>query len=108
MSFSDAVFAFASYGIAISLTGFLAIVWDKECARTGRWRVPEHILLALALVGGTIGIVAGQRLWHHKTQKEPFRTYLRMIVIIQFTVLLSLAFPGVRNAVWEFLHVAPG
>jgi len=108
MTFSNALIGFASYAGAVNLTGFMAMVWDKECAKGSMWRVPERVLLALALVGGTIGVIAAQRIWRHKTQKEPFRTYLRMIVIIQFTVLISLAFPDIRNAVWEFLQQTPG
>ena len=108
MEFSNELIALASFVAAVNFTGFISMVWDKECAKTGMWRVPEHILLALALVGGSIGVIAVQRIWRHKTQQQPFRTYLRMIVIIQFAVLISLALPDVRNAVWEFLKLTPG
>ncbi|MGV8998173.1 MAG: DUF1294 domain-containing protein [Parvibaculaceae bacterium] len=40
------------------------------------YRVSEKTLLTLAAVGGAFGALAGQRVFRHKTQKEPFRTYL--------------------------------
>ena len=108
MDFSDALLWLAAFVAGLNLFAFMAMVWDKECAKAGMSRVPELFLLAQALLGGSIGTIAGQRLWRHKTRKEPFRTYLRMIVIIQFTVLASLAFPGVRAAVWAYLPQVPG
>ena len=108
MSFYQTLVAFAAYAAEVNLTGFIAMVWDKESAGNGKWRVPERLLLALALVGGSIGVIAGRRVWRHKTRKEPFRSYLRMIVIIQFMILISLAFPDVRSALWAFLGQTPG
>lgn len=101
MSFADALFAVAAYAFAINLAGFLAFAWDKRCARKGMWRVPERTLLTLAAIGGTIGAVVGQRALRHKTHKEPFRTYLLSIVVIQVIVVIAsvaLCFPQVRNA----------
>ena len=92
----------SAYVVAANLTAVMAVAWDKECARNGMWRIPERGLLALALIGGLIGVIAGQRIFRNKSQKEPFRTYLRMIVIIQFTVLVLLALPDVRSAVLGF------
>ena len=63
----------------------------------------DRLLLALALVGGAIGIIAGLRILRHKSGEGPFRIYLRMIVIVQFTVLLALTSPNVRSALSGFL-----
>lgn len=51
----------------------------------------ERTLLTLALIGGSPGVIAGQRAFRHKTHKEPFRSYLRLIVGIQAVALLGLA-----------------
>ncbi len=54
-------------------------------------------------IGGAIGIIAGLRILRHNTGTDAFRIYLRMIVIVQFTVLLALTIPSVRNALSAFL-----
>jgi len=108
MSYFDALIAFAAYCAAINLLGFMVTVWDAESARSGARRVSEQFLLALALVGGSVGVIAGLRFWRHKTRKGSFLIYLRMIVIIQVTVLIGLAFPDARNTVWELWQQTPG
>jgi uncharacterized membrane protein YsdA (DUF1294 family) len=102
MPFLDALLAVVTYTIAVNLAGFLAFLWDKYCAMTGRWRVRETTLLAFAVFGGTIGCIVGQQVLRHKTTKEPFRTQLLAILIFQVAVLIALCFPQVRNAVWSF------
>jgi uncharacterized membrane protein YsdA (DUF1294 family) len=54
-----------------------ALFWaDKRDAQNGEWRVPESTLLMLAFVGGSVGAIAGQQYFRHKTRKEPFRSTL--------------------------------
>jgi uncharacterized membrane protein YsdA (DUF1294 family) len=101
MPLADVLLAAASYAAAINLASFLAFAWDKRCARKGMWRVPERTLLTLAAVGGSIGAVVGQRTLRHKTSKEPFRTYLLLIIVLQVAVAVALSFPQVRDALWE-------
>lgn len=55
------VLAFALYGA------------DKAAARSGRWRTPEATLHLVALLGGWPGALAAQRVFRHKTRKQPFR-----------------------------------
>ena len=84
------------YLIAINLAAFGAFAWDKYCAATGRWRVPERTLLTLAAIGGTPGAITGQHLLRHKTWKEPFRTQLLAIAALQVVLAIALSFPEVR------------
>ena len=93
----------AAYVLAINALEFLAFAWDKHFARTGMWRISESTLLLLALIGGSIGAIAGQRVLRHKTRKEPFRTTLLVIAGLQVIALVALTFPDVRNALWEFI-----
>lgn len=95
----------AAYVLAINTLEFLAFAWDKHCARKGMWRISESTLLLLALIGGSVGAIAGQRVLRHKTRKEPFRTNLLVIAGLQVIALVALAFPDVRNALWNFLGV---
>ncbi|OJG00264.1 DUF1294 domain-containing protein [Pararhizobium antarcticum] len=64
---------------------FCVYWWDKEAARDWDWRVSEARLLQFALFGGSLGAVAAQKLLRHKTQKEPFRSHLRFIIVIHIT-----------------------
>lgn len=81
--------ALATY-LAFNLLVFLTFWWDKEAARQGNWRVRESTLLWLALLGGSLGSVLAQRFLRHKTHKEPFRSYLLAIIVLQIGLILSL------------------
>ncbi|WP_174020153.1 DUF1294 domain-containing protein [Agrobacterium fabrum] len=77
--------------IAFNLFVFLVYWWDRQAARNGEWRIRESTLLSLALVGGSMGAISAQRLLRHKTRKEPFRSTLLSIVILQAGLGASLA-----------------
>jgi uncharacterized membrane protein YsdA (DUF1294 family) len=100
MPSADTLYAFAEYAIVINLVGFVAFAWDKFCARNGMWRISERTLLTLVVLGGTVGAVIGQQVLRHKTKKEPFRTYLLALVVIQTIGLVALCFPQVQSAIW--------
>ena len=68
---------------AANIMAFLAFGLDKRLAQNGSRRIAESTLLGLALVGGSIGAVGGQQLFRHKTRKEPFRSTLYGIVLLQ-------------------------
>ncbi|MCZ7485411.1 DUF1294 domain-containing protein [Rhizobium rhizogenes] len=76
---------------AFNLVVFLVYWWDKEAARNGGWRIRESTLLGLAFLGGSVGAISAQRLLRHKTRKEPFRSILLSIVILQAGLVASVA-----------------
>ncbi|MBA2136264.1 DUF1294 domain-containing protein [Salmonella bongori serovar 66:z39:-] len=61
---------------------------DKLAARKAWRRVPESTLLVFGVVGGWPGAIVGQRLFHHKTQKQPFKTYFIFSVIISISMMV--------------------
>jgi uncharacterized membrane protein YsdA (DUF1294 family) len=69
--------------LALNLTAFVAFWWDKRLAEAGAWRISERTLLGLALLGGSVGAVSAQQIFRHKTRKEPFRTLLYLIALLQ-------------------------
>ena len=56
----------------INLLVFIIYGWDKLAAKKGWYRVPEHTLLFLGLLGGALGGLLGMLIWHHKTRKVKF------------------------------------
>ena len=63
---------------------------DKRRARAGARRIRENDLLGLALFGGSPGALLARRMFRHKTRKEPFSTYLLVIVALQIGAVLGL------------------
>ncbi len=78
------------YLALVNVTAFIAFGWDKRCATTGERRIPERTLLGLAVIGGSVGAVAAQQVFRHKTRKEPFRTLLWLILAGQTVLALVL------------------
>jgi uncharacterized membrane protein YsdA (DUF1294 family) len=71
-----------------NLLAFAAFGLDKARARAGARRVPESTLLLIAALGGWIGAKAGQRVFRHKTVKQPFATLLNLTLAIPLLALL--------------------
>ena len=85
------------YFSVINLATYAAFETDKRRAIEGGWRWPERMLLGLALAGGSIGAVAGQRRLRHKTLKQPFASELMMIVGLQAGVATSIVAFGIAQ-----------
>lgn len=77
-----------TYFIIINLIGFFVMYIDKQKARWGRWRIPEKSLLTIALLGGSIGTIAGMYTFRHKTQKIKFTLGFPTILITETIFLL--------------------
>ncbi len=91
------------YLLAINALTFVAFGWDKFCAERHMYCVPEKTLLTLAGIGGALGGKCGQRLFRHKTRKEPFRTYLNWIVVLNVVGLIALSSPKFRERLLQEL-----
>ncbi len=80
--------------LGINVIAFLAFGWDKrQSTIRNAPRIAERTLLGLALFGGALGALLGQQLFHHKTQKQPFRTLLwcaALVNILAAFVLMRL------------------
>ncbi|EAA3865885.1 DUF1294 domain-containing protein, partial [Salmonella enterica subsp. enterica serovar Virchow] len=63
---------------------------DKTAARKTWRRVPESTLLVFGVVGGWPGAIVGQQLFRHKTQKQPFKTYFIVSVIVSILVTVAI------------------
>lgn len=88
--------ALALYAAYINILSFGLFWFDKRAARAGRWRISEQTLLAISLLGGSPGAMAARHIFRHKTRKEPFRTRLALIIVLQVAaaVIGTLALHG--------------
>ena len=63
---------FIYYLVVINLITFFLYGIDKWKAARHRWRISEAVLLLAALIGGSIGALAGMYGFHHKTLHRKF------------------------------------
>ncbi|MCH5178826.1 MAG: DUF1294 domain-containing protein [Prevotellaceae bacterium] len=78
---------FCFYGLVLlNLVAFVFYLVDKHKARHGRWRIPERILLLLALFGGSVGALMAMSLVRHKTQKNIFSVGVPLMLILQMSL----------------------
>ena len=75
------------YLLAVNITSFLLYGIDKYKAKKGKWRISEATLLTMAAIGGSIGALAGMRLWHHKTMHKKFKYGIPIIIILQVALV---------------------
>jgi len=70
---------------------FVAYGFDKHQARVDRDRIPERVLLGLALIGG-LGSYAACELFRHKTRKQPFRAWMMGALAAHILIVLALIY----------------
>lgn len=88
------------YLLIINALGFVIMLADKRRAQKKLWRIPESTLLTMALLGGSLGTLAGMRLFHHKTRKPKFMIGIPLILALQLFLASALLFPNVQ-ILWE-------
>lgn len=79
-----------TYLILVNVLGLVIMHLDKNKARRGQWRIPENTLLAIAILGGSIGIFLGMQLFRHKTKKLKFVMGIPLILAVQGFLILQL------------------
>lgn len=75
--------------LSITIFTVLTYGYDKAIAGSRRTRVPEKVLLLLALLGGTLGALAGMEIFRHKTDKASFQRKLVAIVAVQVILIAA-------------------
>ena len=86
----DIHFAAAVYLIVVNISAIAVYGWDKLSAKQGWQRVPEKILLLLALLGGSVGAMAAMTFYRHKTRHLKFIYGVPMIFVLQIAALVYL------------------
>ena len=73
--------------IVINVVTFLVYGIDKWKAQQSKWRIPEAMLLLLAVIGGSVGAWLGMKTWHHKTMHKKFKYGLPLILLAQIALI---------------------
>ncbi len=78
------------YLAVINCISFIIMGVDKHKARKRAFRIPESTLFILALIGGSVGSIAGMHLFRHKTRHWYFLYGIPAILILQILLVLLL------------------
>ena len=78
------------YLAAINVVTFFVYGIDKLRAKRGAWRISEKTLFLLPLLGGSVGAIAGMKVFHHKTKHWYFKYGLPLILILQIALVVWL------------------
>jgi len=84
-----------AYLVSINVLALALYGYDKRQAIVGRSRIPEFVLHAAALCGGSPGALLGQGLFRHKTRKFRFQVVFVAIVLLQMAAVCGY---------WYFVH----
>ena len=79
------------YLFVLNVITFAAFGLDKRKAKKRKFRIRESVLLGLALIGGSLGAMAGMFLFHHKTRKPAFRIGIPVLFLLQGVIWILIA-----------------
>lgn len=86
---------FLTYFLYImSVVTFIIYGWDKHAATYGKSRVPEIILILLAIFAGGFGALCGMIIFNHKTQNNTFIVSVPIVTILQIAIIVLLRING--------------
>ena len=78
------------YLVIINLLLFTTMAVDKSKARRDKRRVPEATLFLMALLGGSIGGIAGMYAFRHKTKHMSFVIGFPAILLLELALAVFI------------------
>ncbi len=84
----NAIIHLTGYIILVNLIGFLLMGIDKRKAIKHAFRIPEATLFIIAIIGGSLGSIAGMYLFRHKTRHWYFVYGMPLILLLQIALIL--------------------
>ncbi len=76
--------------VIINFVLFLTMAIDKSKAKRDKRRVPEATLFLMALLGGSIGGIAGMYCFRHKTKHMSFVIGFPAILILELALAVFI------------------
>ena len=74
------------YIVIINIVTFCLFGIDKSAAKAGRERIPNKVLLGLAVAGGSAGALAGMLVFRHKTRKWYYASVVPLLLIAHIAI----------------------
>jgi uncharacterized membrane protein YsdA (DUF1294 family) len=78
-----------TYLFVINVIAFGLYAIDKRNAYYDLWRIPEAVLLGIAIIGGAYGAGSGMLLFRHKTRHKSFLITVPLFFAIGMFILVS-------------------
>lgn len=79
-----------TYLFVINVTTYFVYVSDKHRAYYDKRRIPEALLLLLAIIGGAYGAMFAMLLFRHKTLHRSFMIAVPLSLVVWAAVLVLL------------------
>ncbi len=80
------------YLLLADLVALVMMAVDKRRAIRHRWRIAERVLVIIALVGGSGGILLGMLLFWHKVRDKAFTIGMPVIFAVQLAIVLVIRY----------------
>ena len=78
------------YFAFINILAFCLYGLDKSAAVKHKQRIPNRVLLGMAVIGGSAGALAGMYTFRHKTQKKYYTVTVPLILLLQIAAAFLL------------------
>ena len=80
-----------AYLLIVNFAAFVLMGDDKRRAKKkGARRIPEKTLFLSAVIGGSVGAIAGMQVFHHKTKHWYFVWGMPLILVVQAALMIWL------------------
>lgn len=77
----------SAYLLVINVVGLGFMRTDKLRAKQKKYRIPERRLFTTAILGGSLGILAGMQMYRHKTKHASFFIGIPVILVLQMILV---------------------
>ena len=81
---------FLFYLACVSVVSVVVTIYDKFAAKRGAWRIPEKVLMLLALLGGSVAMYVTMLLIRHKTRHSKFMYGIPAIIVLQVALVVMV------------------
>lgn len=92
------------YLLFLNVFSFAIMYTDKTSAIHRLWRIPEKTIFTVAIIGGSLGVYLGMKIFNHKVNKPTFYKGIPLIFIVQI-VLFSLIYFSNISMIFEYLNL---